>query len=146
MQHADHIIAEARRWLGVRFHHQGRTRAAGVDCLGLLVVVSQACGLTKQGMPLAQFDRTDYGPNPDPQKLVLYLEEALTRVETGAVRAGDVGVFTIDGRPQHLAILGDYPVAGECSMIHAYAPARKVVEHRLDADWRGRMVAAFRFE
>jgi cell wall-associated NlpC family hydrolase len=145
MHHAEQIVTEARKWLGVKFHHQGRTRAAGVECLGLLVAVSQALGLERNGLPVARFDRRDYGPNPDPQKLVQYLEEALTRIAPEEIRAGDVGVFTIETRPQHLAIVSDYPVSGELGMIHAYAPARKVVEHRLDESWRARMVAAFRF-
>jgi cell wall-associated NlpC family hydrolase len=26
------VVAEARSWLGTPFHHQGRVKAAGVDC------------------------------------------------------------------------------------------------------------------
>ncbi len=40
--------------------------------------------------------------------------------------------------------MGDYH-AGGLSMIHAYAPSRKVVENRLDVVWSQRLVGAFRF-
>jgi hypothetical protein len=33
---------------------------------------------------------------------------------------------------------------GEMGMIHAYAPARKVVEHRYDPQWRRQTYAAYR--
>jgi hypothetical protein len=36
------------------------------------------------------------------------------------------------------------PMPGEMGMIHAYAPARKVVEHRYDPQWRRQTYAAYR--
>lgn len=136
------VVTAARGWLGVKFHHQGRSRVAGVDCLGLLVKVAEECALVKDGQWLAALDRTDYGRNPDPAFLLESLAEVLERVEVP--EPGDVGVFRIDGRAQHLAIIGTHTLAGELSMIHAYAPLRKVVEHRFDATWRERMAATFR--
>lgn len=141
----DEIVQAARGWLGVKFHHQGRTRAAGVDCLGLLVKVAEECALEREGVMLSTLDKNDYGRNPDGKRLFDALAERLIQVDTGDVRPGDVGLFCVDKRPQHLAIVSDYPAMGELGMIHAYAPMRKVVEHRMDAAWRERMVAAFRF-
>lgn len=138
------VVMAARGWLGVKFHHQGRSRLAGVDCLGLLVKVAEECALMKDGQALAALDQTDYGRNPDPAYLLARLAEVLEPVAAHALEPGDVGVFRIDGRAQHLAIIGMHAVPGEFSMIHAYAPLRKVVEHRFDATWRERMAAAFR--
>lgn len=55
-----------------------------------------------------------------------------------------LGMLKIDGVPQHLALITDYPMPGEMGMIHAYAPARKVVEHRYDPQWRRQTYAAYR--
>lgn len=138
------IIDVARSWLGVRFHHQGRDKQAGVDCLGLLIVIANTCELAFRNVLLAAQDETDYGHNPDPDYLRAKLESVLMLIDNKNARAGDIALFSIDGRAQHLALLADYPCADELSMIHAYAPARKVIEHRLDAHWRKQMVAVFR--
>lgn len=138
------IIATAREWIGVKFHHQGRDRHAGIDCLGLLVVIAASCGLSYGKSLLAAHDETDYGHNPDEAYLRAKLEMLLTSVDVAKREAGDIALFSLEGRAQHLALLGDYPYAGELSMIHAYAPARKVVEHRMDAHWCEQIVAVFR--
>ena len=53
----------------------------------------------------------------------------------------NIALFRIDGTARHLGIIvqdSDYP-----TLIHAYAPARKVVEHRLDEEWERKIVACF---
>ena len=140
------ILTTARTWLGVKFHHQGRSRAAGVDCLGLLVKVAEECGLTKDGALLAGYDETTYGHNPDTHYLRAMLSQLLAPIAVSELRPGDVALFAIERRPQHLAIISDYPVVGELGMIHAYAPARHVIEHRLDEGWREKMVGAWRMQ
>jgi len=42
----EQIIKSARKWLGVRWSHQGRTRRTGVDCGGLLIVLGHELGLS----------------------------------------------------------------------------------------------------
>jgi cell wall-associated NlpC family hydrolase len=140
------IVNAARSFIGVRFHHQGRSAITGVDCLGLLVLVAEACHLRFDGLSACDHDETDYGHNPDTARLNDALVRLLSPVPSGAMQAGDVILCTLDYRPQHLAILADYANAvGELSMIHAYAPLRKVVEHRLDETWRGRIAGVYRF-
>ncbi|MDE3017017.1 MAG: hypothetical protein KGI29_08895 [Pseudomonadota bacterium] len=55
---------------------------------------------------------------------------------------GDIVLLKIDGSPQHLAIVSD--MENGLGLIHAYAPARAVVEHRLDGWWLEKIEAAFR--
>lgn len=128
------LVAAARRLLGVRFAHQGRTRH-GVDCLGLLLLAAEEANITLRGQRAMQLDEHNYGTWPDTG----YLQQVLAghlRPATGAMQAGDVLLLCIEGRPQHLALVTDYPGDGHWGMIHAYAAARKVVEHRLDASWQ----------
>ncbi len=155
MHSADCIVVSARSWVGTAFAHQGRRKACGadpggVDCLGLLVGVAAECGLARNGRPLAACDRRDYGHYPDEQRLYEALARYLTAMPPAALQSGDVCLMRIDATARHLGIVGQYrPAAGSpqphyLTLIHAYAPARRVVEHRLDAQWRERVVAVFR--
>lgn len=134
MDQRDRLVASARAFLGVRFAHQGRNPATGLDCLGLLIATASKAGLTLQGQSPEALDDRHYGVRPDTEYLQRMLGTHLQTVHSPEI--GDVLLLTIDGRPQHLALVTDYPVAGELGMIHAYAVARKVVEHRLDEAWR----------
>jgi cell wall-associated NlpC family hydrolase len=136
------IIEEARTWLGTPFKHQGRMKNVGVDCLGLLIGVAAALDLrSRTGQSLADLDSLGYGHFPDEAALRAGLASALWPV--GELSAGCIVLMKIEGRTQHLGIVGNYE-EGELSLIHAYAPHRKVVEHRLSEDWRGRIVAIFK--
>lgn len=137
------LIACARRFIGVRFAHQGRT-PQGLDCLGLLVLTAQTLGLKIAGIDVASLDIPHYGTRPDAQALREKLDQHLTPIALEDVCVGDIVLLKIAGIPQHLALLSDYPLPGELGMIHAYAPAHKVVEHRYDAHWRKETYAAYR--
>jgi len=147
------IIQQARGWIGTRFHHQGRlkrseTQPGGVDCLGLLVGVADELNLhgvdqqTGQRIRLASLDTPFYGHRPDPRVLMAGLARVLSPADAPCI--GGVGLFRFDGAAQHVAIFSDYH-AGGLGMIHAYAPARVVMEHALDAEWQARLVRAYRF-
>ena len=144
MTSASLVIASARGYMGVRFAHQGRARQTGVDCLGLLILVSEEVGLSFEAQLPRALDRTDYGTYPNEEFLRERLEKILTPVPSDQMREADVLLLAIDGRAQHLALVTDYPIAGELGMIHAYAPARKVIEHRLDESWRKAIVGVYR--
>lgn len=125
----DDVVAAARGWLGTPWHHQGRLKGVGVDCVGLVIGVARE-------LDLSIFDVTGYHHRP-----------ALGAVEQGCraqmlpvdpATPGDVLLFEVGGQPQHLGFLTDVGV------LHALAPMRRVVEHRLDEEWTRRIVAAFR--
>lgn len=142
------IAACARGWLGTRFQHQGRLKKTvahlgGVDCLGLLVGVAAEMGLAdKHGRAVVLADEVDYSHMPDIEHMHAVLGGIMERLPPEMVAVGDVALFAIDGRAQHVGIIGW--LEGQPSIIHAYAPARAVVEHALDLWWRDRMVAVFR--
>ncbi len=39
------VVAEAETWIGTPYHHMGRIKGAGVDCLTLLAEVYEAAGI-----------------------------------------------------------------------------------------------------
>ncbi|MFO0389902.1 MAG: C40 family peptidase [Alphaproteobacteria bacterium] len=143
-----HVVASARGWLGTRFHHQGRlkktdTHKGGVDCLGLLVGVAKELELkAANGTPITAYDHTEYTHTPNTYHLRQTLNEIMLEIPKGDMRAADVLLMDIDNMPQHLGIITEY--SGNIGIIHAYAPARAVVEHLLDAYWQERIIAAFR--
>ncbi|HVJ44710.1 MAG TPA: NlpC/P60 family protein [Dongiaceae bacterium] len=131
------IAAAARKWLGVKWRHQGRSER-GVDCIGI-----GACVAADLGFKIA--DRTNYGREPIPAEIVAAFrangfKEVIPRT---ARQIGDVLVFR-DGRHiRHVGIQSekhDVP-----HLIHATAGLRQVVEEPLTPDWMGKLVYVFRF-
>lgn len=146
------VIAEARGWLGTRFSHQGRRRATatsagGVDCLGLLIGVARSLHLPdRHGRPLAEHDVAIYSRQPDGAHLHAVLASLLDEQPASVTpEPAQIGLFMFEGQPQHLGIFTTrlYEGAPRLSLLHAYAPARRVVEHVLGEEWNARRVASF---
>jgi NlpC/P60 family putative phage cell wall peptidase len=132
----DLLLAEARTWLGTPWRHQGRTKGVAVDCVGFVIEVARAVGV------LSVDEAANYRRRPDGVTLPAKLGEYLERKPISALAPGDVVMIRTDAVADHVALVGDYPLGG-LTLLHAYLPARKVVEHRLDPAWRRRIVGAF---
>lgn len=131
----DEVVAAARDWLGVPFLHQGRSRA-GVDCAGLVICVARGLGELPEG-----YDVNGYRRAPDGSML----RECDARlVPISGLEAGAVAMMRFSEEPQHLAFVAPYRHGG-FALIHALQKSGRVVEHRLDPTWRGRIVRLFRF-
>jgi cell wall-associated NlpC family hydrolase len=123
MSKREAIVVEARRWLGTPWRHQGRVLGVGVDCGGLIVEVGKAVGLL-------EFDaKPQYGRLPNWGELRQILRDYGEPADN--MQKGSILCFAFSGEPQHLGL---YTGEGK-TLIHAYAQARKVVEHRLDGMW-----------
>lgn len=129
------VVAEARKWLGVNFAHQGRSEYA-VDCAGLVIKVAHA-------LNLSDFDFTNYARRPDGITLEALCDQHMTRRWDKAPEAGLVALIRFGKLPQHLAIIGQHDIPGEFTLIHAHNGAGAVVEHILDLPWRKRIVALY---
>lgn len=129
------IVATARTYLGTPFHHQGRLRGTGIDCVGLLVGVATELGLTQR-------DNQTYGRQPDGRTLLAELRAELDEISLRVRAPGDVLVFWMLRRqrwPQHIGF------ATDVGLLHTYQHVGRVVEHGLDARWLRRLCHAFRF-
>jgi len=122
------IVTQARSWVGTPWHHQGRLKRAGVDCIGLIVGVCHELGLYVR-------DRTDYARFPDGKSLEEELSHQLVRAEMPL--PGDVILFSISRLPQHVGFCS--PVG----LIHAHQGSKTVVETALSERWQSRMVGVF---
>jgi NlpC/P60 family putative phage cell wall peptidase len=130
------LVAEARRWLGTPFRHQGRIRGEGVDCIGLVLEPARALGLT-------DYRPAAYARLPDAGTMREELVRHLIKVARSDMRPGDVLLLAAPLSPSHLALVGE--LGGALTMIHASGPIGRVVEHGIDATWAGRIRGVFRF-
>ena len=146
------IEKQARTWLGTKFHHQGRikktsTHKGGVDCLGLLMGVAKELALKSRDeiTPLHTLDNINYRAFPDSKFLRHQLKTHLYEIPKDKIKAGDIVLMNFDNSPQHLGIISNYPSdkSKEVGLIHSYAPAKKVIEHRLDKNWLEKIETAF---
>ncbi len=135
------VVAEARRWVGTPYHHQAQLRGVGVDCVGLIVGVGKALGVMGEDFD-ARFKLFDgYSRLPNPRKMLRGMELFLERAPAPTSSAPGVGLIGWfewrEELPMHLAIIGSFE--GRATMIHAYKPVGRCVEHTLDELWSARI-------
>lgn len=143
MATGEDIVTEARTWIGTPFHHQGRVKGAGVDCVGLLVGVASALGLQHQ-------DRSGYARLPDGETLEAELDRQTdivwarthgARLDAAALQPGHALLFRMPKLPRHVGIY-----AGNGAFIHATSDVGKCVEVNLDAYWQRALKKVYRFK
>lgn len=145
------IVAQARSWLGTKYHHQGRlkkspTTKGGVDCIGLVVGVVEELGIHNgQGKPLSAYDETGYSMYPDGRRLLAAIQAHMRMVAVDDVRPGDVALFKMFSDPQHVGLITDYP-GGGIGLIHCNSSAGAVVEQPLSDTWKRMLVGVYRFK
>jgi len=130
----EQIVAAARAWIGTPFVHQGRTRY-GVDCAGLVICVGKELG----ELP-TDWDVNGYGRQPDGSMF----KHCAKMLVPSQIKVGAVAMMQFTEEPQHLGIIAPYRHGG-MSIIHALQSSGKVVEHRLDNNWRARIKQCFAF-
>ena len=126
----DQIIIAARDCIGTPFVPQGRLPGVGLDCAGLILHALQAGGITID-------DVASYTIPPDPTLLI----DALAQggfMQQDQIMPGAVLLFRFQGRAQHLAL-----AISDNTMIHAFAPARHVVETDIGSAWRQRLLGSY---
>lgn len=136
------IVTAARKYLGVRWRHRGRS-ARGLDCAGLPWLAYKDCGVELPDFRL-------YGPEPHNDGLTTHMTDALGEpIRTEPVRQshllpGDVIVLRFVTEPHHVGIVTDYPYGSALGIIHACGHYGKVIEHRLPKDYIQRITHAYR--
>jgi cell wall-associated NlpC family hydrolase len=134
-QPAADVVREARTFIGTPWVHQGRSRQ-GLDCLGLASLVARNTrGYT--------FDVLNYQAQATDETMLQLCRQHMLPVPAVARQPGDVVVIRY-GNQRHMAIVGDHPVVGELTLIHASSVHGRVVEHRLDSRWARICIGTFR--
>lgn len=126
------VVNSARSFVGTRFMHQGRSKALGVDCVGLLLCVAYELNLKAIDFP--GYYRVPDGTLED--KLSASLERVFPEDRQGCLHChmpGDILCFNINKVPRHVAIRTPYGI------IHALGDSKKVNETSYDQHWRKRL-------
>lgn len=129
------IVAEARKYIGVKWRHRGRKPWA-VDCIGLVVLSVRAAGIEMR-------DRTDYGREPWKDGLRREMVDHFG-APVSAWQPGDIAVMRWEQHtePGHVGILTDYANGG-LGLVHSFSRIA-VTEHRLDEAWRSLILEVYR--
>lgn len=147
-------LTALRAYIGVRFLHQGRSRA-GIDCVGLLSCAASDLGYANE----VHASLRDYQRAPDSNMFKERIIDFLAPLPYNRLQPlrkqilpGDVIAFWIDrrGLPRHVAVYTGLNAKGDDCMIHAYAMTPKcVIEQpieygfwmkRIDSVWRVPMI------
>ena len=121
------VVAEARRWIGTRYHPGADVRGAGVDCGMLIVRIFVDLGLCPA-----------FDPRPYPQDWHLhraderYLGFVTTHCgEVAAASPGDICVFRFGRCYAHGGIVTS---TSPLTLVHAFSPAGCVLEEAVAAN------------
>ncbi|MBY0531539.1 MAG: C40 family peptidase [Xanthobacteraceae bacterium] len=136
---AEHIIAEARTWIGTPYRHQASRKGAGCDCLGFLRGVwREAIGDEPELPPPYS---ADWAEASRAETLADAARRHLTEIPLDAIAPGDVLLFRWRAHlpAKHCAIL-----VSDDRMIHAHDGAA-VAEVYFASWWKRRLAFAFRF-
>lgn len=108
----DAVIAETKSWIGTPFHHAGRVKGAGVDCLCILAEVYERAGVV--GHIDIPFYVPDWHLHKDAEKYLDGLIQYARPIE-GPPQPADIAVFKYGRTFSHGAIVVAWP-----RLIHAY--------------------------
>lgn len=138
----DHVVAEARTWLGTPYVHQASVRGAGTDCLGLIRGVWRGLlGAEPQAVPGYTADWSEAEGREELRGAAL---RWLVAKPLDQASPGDVLLFRMrEGAvAKHVGIQSE--TGGQPRFIHAYA-GHAVVESPLSDPWARKIVGRFAF-
>ena len=122
------VVAEARSWLGTPYHHMGRVKGVGADCLTLPICCYQAAGIVPRDFKVAFYPR-DWNLHRADER---YLEGVLQfgREIEGPPLPGDLVLWKFGRCFAHGAVVVDWPV-----VIHAHINRACILEDVSRATW-----------
>lgn len=150
MTKAQAYINSLRRYIGVRFRHQGRSRL-GLDCVGLVVVAAHDAGIQTDAIKVSGYARIPTDADFDYWCGKYCIELPYNRLQPvqRQIKPGDLISFWIDvqGIPRHIAVYTGTDIQGRPTMIHSHAKEeRGVAEVCIDPNyWTRRVSKIYRF-
>lgn len=108
------IVAAARAWLNTPFHHAGRVKGVGVDCLQLLVAVYSEVGLLP-AVDTGHYPRDWHFHKSEERYLQAVASYAAPLSAMDRPQPGDLALFKFGRCVSHAAIVIEWPLC-----IHAY--------------------------
>jgi cell wall-associated NlpC family hydrolase len=129
------VIEETRRWLGTPYHHMGRVKGAGTDCLMMLAEVYAAAGVVPHiEVP---FYSPDWHLHRDAEHYLIGVTSYAREIQ-GLPQPGDVALFKFGRCFAHGAIVIEWP-----RLIHAWHSAGVLYADATQPSLAGRPVRFF---
>lgn len=125
------FVAAVLSWENTPFHHLGRLKGVGVDCVGLAVGALSEIGVEVQDLPL-------YPHSPIDKIFDKQIDIQTAEVAENDMQLGDLIKLRFGKESQHLAIVTQ--IEPTVLITHAFATARKVVTTTYDDLWKQRVV------
>jgi hypothetical protein len=138
------VVETARSYENTPFHHLGRVKGTGVDCVGLVLCVAEDLGLKDvHGVPLLRNDYTDYSPQPLGDFVMHECKYRLIEKSIGSMLPGDVITMKVPYSACHAGFVVERH--GALYVIHALnsSTVPRVMEHILDKKWHHAITGAF---
>lgn len=123
----ERVVAAAKTWLGTPYHHRGRVKGAGIDCLTILAETFAEAGL----IPPAHipYYPKDWHLHRDAERYLDGLFQYAAEIE-GPPLPGDIVLWRFGRCYSHGAIVVEWPM-----VIHAAAGRCVVLEDAEKATW-----------
>ena len=129
------VVAEARSWIRTPYHHMGRIKGAGADCLSLLAEVYERAGVVPH-VEIPYYP-PDWHLHRDLERYLMGLADYGRPTDTPL--PGDIAMFKYGRCFAHGGIVSAWP-----ALIHADMHLRMVLEGDANAgDLFGRQVRFF---
>lgn len=135
MDRKEKLIEIIKEYKDTPFHHQGRVKKIGVDCVGLIICACKEVGLIIK-------DCNDYNNVPSKGLLENELNNQLILKNKENIDVGDVLLFKFLNDPQHVALVTEIN-DNNIKIIHSYSKVGKVIEHDLDNLWKKRLINVY---
>ena len=119
------VIAEARTWIGTKFHHEANIKGVGVDCGHYVYSVFRAVGLIPE-LEIPYYPADFLMHRSDEWFLALALEHGVL-IDHSISLPGDIAFFRIGRIFSHIGIITEWPW-----ILHASAMERMVLLGRGD--------------
>ena len=128
----DQLVSQARSYLGVPYRHHGRCRK-GLDCIGLFVACAEDLGIQV-------WDDLTYTLKVNPKHLLAGLGQYTEKDVRPILSPGRMALMQFSGEAgiTHTALITDK------GLLHAYNKRRSVVEHRINDQWKKRIIRTYR--
>ena len=121
-EHRQAVVAEARSWVSTPYHSRARIKGVGVDCVQIIAAVYEACGV------LPPIDVGKYSDQWHLHSDVPLYEDGVKANGGRQIEAPQVGDLVLYFQGKQFAHGAIVTVASPLRIVHAFAPARRVIE------------------
>ncbi len=138
------IQDEARKLIGIPWHHQGRNAETGIDCIGCIIHVALKLGIFSEEK-VKEIDSVDYSRIPSAYNLLLQrMKENLIEIPISEAKEGDILTFRLphEKLTSHVAFL----LRGEREYTLVHALEKKLTTEEAYQRWKRCVTGAFRFQ